>query len=79
METCFSRIMDAIDIETFFACKDEEEGRALTMQLLKRFGLKDVDIVFIQHEGPGARVRARGYIFRAGDHYGWLEGGNENE
>ncbi len=75
MEKCFNRILDAIDIETFFVCRDEEEGRALTLELLGKFGLKDVDIVFIQHEGPGARVRARGYIHRAGDHYGWLEGG----
>jgi len=79
MENCLRKIMDAVDIETFFVCKDEEEGRTLALELLQRFGLKDTDIVFIQHQGPGARVRARGYIYRAGDHYGWLEGGQKDE
>ncbi len=75
----FESVLDAVDIETFFACKDEKEGRVLAMQLMKGFGLKDADIVFIEHEGPGARVRARGYIHRAGDRYGWLEGGTDDE
>lgn len=80
MEECYQKILDAVDIETFFVCKDEEEGKALALKLLANFGLKDTDIVFIKHQGPGARVRARGYLYRAGDHYGWLERGNpENE
>ncbi len=79
MEECYKKIVDAVDIETFFACKDEEEGRTLALKLLESFGLKDTDIVFIQYEGPGARVRARGYIHRAGDRYGWLEGGKKDE
>ena len=77
MGDCLKKIIDAVDIETFFICKNEEEGRALAMELLEKFGLKDTDIVFIQHQGPGARVRARGYIYRAGDRYGWLEGGQK--
>lgn len=79
MEDYYQKILDAIDIETFFVCKDEEEGKALTLKLMESFGLKDTDIVFIQHQGPGARVRARGYIYRAGDHYGWLERGDKDE
>ena len=79
MENCFKKILDGVDIETFFVCKDEAEGRALALELLERFGLKDIDIVFIQFEGPGARVRARGYIYRPGDRYGWLEGGTQDE
>jgi len=79
VENCLRKIIDAVDIETFFICKDEEEGRALALELLQRFGLTDIDIVFIQHEGPGARVRARGYVYRAGDRYGWLGGGENNE
>lgn len=75
MDNCLKKIIDAVDIETFFICKNEEEGRALALELLQKFGLTDNDIVFIQHQGPGARVRARGYVYRAGDHYGWLEGG----
>ncbi|HCP14992.1 MAG TPA: hypothetical protein DIT32_04355 [Peptococcaceae bacterium] len=74
METCLKKVMDAVDIETFFVCKDEEEGRDLALKLLEKFGLKDTDIVFIEHSGAGARVRARGYLYRAGDQYAWLEG-----
>jgi len=78
MEDHYRKVLDAVDVETFFVCQDENEGKALALKLLESFGLKDADIVFIQHQGPGARVRARGYIFRPGDHYGWLEGGERN-
>ncbi|MCR4441014.1 MAG: hypothetical protein QHH10_02940 [Peptococcaceae bacterium] len=78
MEDHYRKILDAVDVETFFVCQDENEGKALALKLLESFGLKDADIVFIQHQGPGARVRARGYFFRPGDHYGWLERGGEN-
>lgn len=79
MVNCLDKVLDAIDIETFFVCKDEEEGKTLCIQLLQNFGLRDHDIVFIEHQGTGVRVRARGYIHRAGDRYGWLEGGAQNE
>ena len=67
------RIIDALDIETFIVCRDEDEGKEIMGRIMAGMGLKDIDIVFCQHLGPGARVRARGYIFRAGDHYGWLK------
>ena len=76
MEACLKQVMDAVDIETFFSCADEEEGRSLALALLEHFGLKDTDIVFVEHAGTGARVRARAYLHRAGDEYGWLKGGN---
>mgnify|MGYP001222496812 CR=1 FL=1 len=79
MDNCLDKILDAVDIETFFVSRDEEEGKALAISLLERFGLKDNDIVFIEQQGPGVRVRARGYIHRAGDRYGWLEGGKKDE
>lgn len=66
-------IMDALDVETFLVCGNENEGRELIIKLLEDMGFKDVDIVFIQHEGPGARVRARGYVYRPGDKYQWLK------
>jgi alkyl hydroperoxide reductase subunit AhpF len=68
----YDRVLDALDIETFLICQNEAEGKRLALQLLADMGLKDIDIVFIEHNGPGARVRARGYIFKPGDHYGWL-------
>ncbi|HHV19380.1 MAG TPA: hypothetical protein GXZ27_11115 [Thermoanaerobacterales bacterium] len=66
------KIMDAIDLETYLVCKDEDEAEKLTKELMEKFGFKDISIVFIQHQGPGARVRARGYIYKPGDRYGWL-------
>ena len=53
-------------------CKDEDEAEKLTKELMEKFGFKDISIVFIQHQGPGARVIARGYIYKPGDRYGWL-------
>ena len=66
--------MDALDLETFLVCESEEEGRNLGLTLMKDLGFKDVDIVFIDFIGVGARLRARAYIHRAGDNYPWLEG-----
>ncbi len=72
MPKALEKVMDAVDIETFLVCQDEEEGKKLSLQLMQELGFKDVSIVFIQHQGPGARVRLRGYIYKPGDQYGWL-------
>lgn len=72
MAGVLDRIMDALDIETFIVCGSEEEGRKLLIQLLRDWKLNDVDIVFSQFQGPGSRIRARAYIHRSGDIYGWL-------
>lgn len=79
MANVTDRIMDALDIETFLICDSEEEGRQLAVQLIKEWGFKDVDIVFIQFQGPGVRVRARAYVHRSGDVYGWLNPGSKKE
>lgn len=73
MSKAMGRIMDAVDLETFIVCKDEEEGKKLSIQLMDELGFKDVNIVFFQHQGPGARVRLRGYVYKPGDRYGWLQ------
>ncbi len=73
MSRILDRIMDGMDIETFLVCASEDEGRRLVIQFMKEIGFTDVDIVFIQFQGPGVRVRARGYIHRPGDNYGWLK------
>ena len=65
-------IMDALDIETFFVCATEEEGRTLMLSLIKSWGFTDADVVFAQHEGPGVRVRGRAYVYRPADKYRWL-------
>ncbi|TYP59881.1 hypothetical protein [Thermosediminibacter litoriperuensis] len=72
MSGALERVMDAVDIETFLVCDDEEEGKRLSLQLMNELGFKDASIVFIQHQGPGARVRIRGYIYKPGDSYAWL-------
>jgi hypothetical protein len=72
MSMVMEKVMDAVDLETFLVCKDEEEGKKLSLQLMDELGFKDVSIVFIQHQGPGARVRLRGYVYKPGDRYGWL-------
>ncbi len=66
------QVMDALDIETFFICHSEQEGRKLMLMLLKSMGFEDVDIVFAQFAGPGVRVRGRAYVHRPADEYGWL-------
>ncbi|MBE3586931.1 hypothetical protein [Desulfofundulus thermocisternus] len=73
MERVLDRVMDALDLETFLVCDSEEEGRRLILQLLQDMGFKDADVVFIQFQGPGVRVRARAYVHRSGDVYGWLK------
>jgi len=73
MSNDLDRIVDALDIETFIVCRDEDEGMDIMRRIMGDMGLKDIDIVYCQHLGPGARIRARSYIFRAGDRYGWLK------
>lgn len=72
MSQALAHVMDALDIETFLSCESEEEGKALSLALMKDLGFQDADIVFIQFAGPGVRVRVRAYINRPGDAYPWL-------
>jgi hypothetical protein len=72
-------VIDAIDFETLLACKDEQSGRAMALQLVSDLGFKDVDVVFAEHTGPGIRVRVRAYVHRPGDHYRWLHVHEEGE
>lgn len=66
------QVMDALDVETFFVCDNEQQGRSLMLGLLKQWGLTDVDVVFAQHLGPGIRIRGRAYIHRPADKYSWI-------
>jgi hypothetical protein len=70
-------VMDALDVETFFVCASEQDGKNLMLSMLKSFGFKDVDVVFSQFEGPGVRVRGRAYVYRPADKYNWLTGSTE--
>lgn len=71
------QVVDALDVETYFLCHTEQEGRNLMLDFLKSIGFKDVDIVFAEHSGPGARVRGRAYVHRPADKYGWLKEGEK--
>ena len=72
MEQLLDRIIDGMDFETFIRAKSEEDAKSVMLQLLKNMGFKDVDLVFVEYQGSGARIRARAYIHRSGDKYGWL-------
>jgi len=74
-----SKVVDALDVETFLICSSEEEGRRTAAGLMQSMGLKDFDLVYIQQEGIGARVRLRAYVNRPGDRYTWLEGGGPDD
>ena len=73
MSNALDNVLDALDVETFLVCESEEEGKNLGLTLMKDLGFKNVDIVFVQFIGVGARIRARAYIHKAGDVYPWLD------
>lgn len=75
----FAYVLDALDIETLLVCTSEEEGKRIALELAKRLGFRDIDIVFIRFQGSGARVRIRAYINRPGDQYAWLDLENVEE
>ena len=83
MDHFLNRIIDGLDFETFIKAESEKDAEAAMLELLKTLGFKDADIVFVEHQGSGVRVRARTYIHRPGDQYGWFtsvtEGGSDCE
>ena len=72
MNTAFDRVIDAIDVETFLLCAGEDEAKELAAALAAAMNLPNADLVFVEHNGAGARVRIRSYAHRPGDHYRWL-------
>lgn len=68
-----SKIVDGMDFETFIRAQNESEAKSIMINIIEKFGFKDIDIVFVEWKGSGARVRARAYIHRAGDNYAWLQ------
>jgi len=73
MANALDHVLDALDIETFFVCGSEDEGKRLALAMMAELGFKDVDLVFIRFQGSGVRVRVRAYINRPGDKYPWLD------
>lgn len=70
-------VIDAVDVETTLLAQTEQEARDLGIQMMKSFGFKDVDVVFIEHNGFAARIRLRAYVYRPGDKYSWVDGSDE--
>jgi hypothetical protein len=68
-----NQVVDAIDVETFLLCHSEEEAKVLALSLAAELNLRAADIVFLEFNGFGARLRLRSYAHRPGDHYPWLE------
>lgn len=73
-KSILSHIIDSLDIETFIACETEEEGKRLGLAIMENLGFRDIDVVFIEFRGSGARIRLRANIYKPGDSYEWLEG-----
>jgi hypothetical protein len=70
-----SRVVDAIDVETYLVCDSKEEGGRLGVQLLKDLGFTDVDAVYVGYANGGARVRLRANVHRPGAAYAWMPRG----
>lgn len=70
-------VIDALDVETTLLAQSEQEARDLGIEMMKSFGFKDVDVVFVEHNGFAARIRLRAYVYRPGDRYDWIDGGDE--
>jgi hypothetical protein len=45
----------------------------LGLEMLREMGFSDVDVVFAEFCGTGARIRLRAYIHRPGDRYSWIK------
>lgn len=73
MPTALEHVMDAIDIETYIVCKDENEGKKLALQLGYEMNLGEIDIMFQEFDGFGMRVRLRKYIYKPGNIYKYLD------
>jgi hypothetical protein len=66
------RVMDALDVETVLVSDSENEARNLAKELMLSLGLKESDIVLLEHKGKTARLRIRSYVHRPGCRYAWL-------
>ena len=47
--------------------------------MMRDLGFTDIDVVFTDFSGPGARVRVRAYLCRSGAKYSWLDPAKKEE
>ena len=67
-----SRVLDAVDVETYLVCSSAQEGRELARLLGRELNLGDVDVMFEEFDGYGVRVRLRAMVHRPASRYAWL-------
>ena len=67
-----SRVLDAVDVETYLVCSSAQEGRNLARLLGRELNLGDVDVMFEEFDGYGVRVRLRAMVHRPAARYAWL-------
>lgn len=72
MNSALERVMDAIDIETYIVCKDENEGKKFALQLGQEMNLGEIDIMYQEFDGYGVRLRLRKYVYKPGNMYKYL-------
>jgi len=73
----FAHVLDGLDIETYFICRNEKEGRALAFALMTELGFQHGDVIMTEPVGGGVRVRMRAVIHAPNDRPGWLEKGQK--
>ena len=78
-DSALNSVIDAIDIETYLACRSEHEGKTLALKLGQEMNLGEIDIMFQEFDGFGVRVRLRKYVHKPGCRYGWLAADCEEE
>lgn len=71
--SALSRVVDAVDVETYLLCDSAQEGHELARKLGRELGLGDVDVMFEEFDGYGVRVRFRSMVHRPAARYGWLD------
>ena len=67
-----SRVLDAVDVETYLVCSSAQEGRDLARLLGRELNLGDVDVMFEEFDGYGVRVRLRAMVHKPATRYAWL-------
>ena len=72
-ESALSKVIDAVDLETFVLCSSESEAKTIGLQILRELGFTDGDIVSLEYVGIGARLRLRGTVYKPGAVYHWQE------
>jgi alkyl hydroperoxide reductase subunit AhpF len=72
-ESAMSHLIDGLDIETYIACQNEDEGKYFARKLGQELNLGEVDVMYSEFDGFGVRVRLRKYVVKPGDKYEWIK------